>query len=86
MTTDLWLWPVLLGVLGLVFGSFIATVAIRWPKGRSALQGRSECDACGKGLGARELVPVASFVLQRGRCRGAARLSIRAIWLPNSPA
>lgn len=70
MTSNLWLWPVLLGVLGLAFGSFIATVAIRWPKGRSALRGRSECDACGKALGGTELVPVMSFVLQRGRCRG----------------
>ncbi|ATY34471.1 prepilin peptidase [Sphingomonas psychrotolerans] len=65
-----WLWPLLLGVLGLVFGSFIATVAIRWPDGRSPLRGRSQCDGCGKELTARELVPVISFVLQRGRCRG----------------
>ncbi|MDP5278107.1 prepilin peptidase [Sphingomonas sp. DG1-23] len=69
MAIDAWLWPVLLGALGLVFGSFIATVAIRWPEGRSALRGRSQCDGCGKGLAARELVPVISFVLQRGRCR-----------------
>ncbi|UZK67084.1 prepilin peptidase [Sphingomonas sp. M1-B02] len=69
-TTEAWLWPVLLGVLGLVFGSFIATVALRWPEGRSPLKGRSACDSCGKGLKAHELVPVASFVLQRGRCRG----------------
>ncbi|MBO9622746.1 MAG: prepilin peptidase [Sphingomonas sp.] len=74
MTTEAWLWPILLGVLGLVFGSFIATLAIRWPQERSALKGRSQCDGCGKGLGARELVPVLSYVLQRGRCRacGAA--------------
>ncbi len=67
-------WPLLLGVLGLVFGSFIATVAIRWPQGRSALSGRSMCDACGATLNARELVPVASYLVQRGRCRscGAA--------------
>ena len=70
MTIETWLWPVLLGVLGLVFGSFIATVAIRWPKGRSPLKGRSQCDGCGKDLAARELVPVVSFVLQRGRCQG----------------
>ena len=70
MTIEEWVWPALLGVLGLVFGSFIATVAIRWPEGRSALRGRSTCDACGKGLGAAELVPVLSHVLQRGRCRG----------------
>jgi leader peptidase (prepilin peptidase) / N-methyltransferase len=72
MPIDAWLWPVLLGVLGLVFGSFIATVALRWPAGRSALQGRSKCDSCNKELRAHELVPILSFVLQRGRCRGCA--------------
>lgn len=65
-----WAWPVLLGVLGLVFGSFIATVAVRWPAGRSALEGRSECDACGKALGAHELAPVLSYAVLRGRCAG----------------
>jgi leader peptidase (prepilin peptidase)/N-methyltransferase len=72
MTIDAWLWPVLLGVLGLVFGSFIATLAVRWPEARSAFRGRSECDHCGKALSPRELVPVASYVLQRGRCRGCS--------------
>jgi leader peptidase (prepilin peptidase)/N-methyltransferase len=70
MPIDIWLWPALLGALGLVFGSFIATVAIRWPAGRSPLRGRSQCDGCAKELGARELVPVLSYMLQRGRCRG----------------
>ncbi|MET0307732.1 MAG: prepilin peptidase [Sphingomonas sp.] len=70
MTIEVWGWPVLLGVLGLVFGSFIATLAIRWPEGRGISQGRSACDSCGKALRAHELVPVLSFVLQRGRCRG----------------
>ncbi|WP_164153873.1 prepilin peptidase, partial [Stenotrophomonas maltophilia] len=59
-----------LGVLGLVFGSFIATLAIRWPAGRAISRGRSECDSCGKGLRAGELVPVMSYLFQRGRCRG----------------
>ena len=62
------LWPVSLGVLGAVFGSFIAVVAIRWPAGERS-NGRSRCDACGAGLGAGELVPLLSFVVQRGRCR-----------------
>ena len=70
MTTEAWLWPVGLGLLGAVFGSFIATVAIRWPEERSAMRGRSHCDGCGKRLHAPELVPLASFVLQGGRCRG----------------
>lgn len=62
-------YPLLLGILGLVFGSFIATVALRWPQGRSALEGRSACDSCDKALRAHELVPLFSYVLQRGRCR-----------------
>ncbi len=63
------LWPILLGILGLVFGSFIATLALRWPQGRSAMRGRSACDGCDKALAAHELVPLFSWVIQRGRCR-----------------
>ncbi|WP_184084379.1 prepilin peptidase [Sphingomonas xinjiangensis] len=69
-----WLWPAGLGLLGLVFGSFIATLAIRWPEGRAISRGRSACDGCGTVLRPHELVPVASYLAQRGRCRacGAA--------------
>lgn len=63
------MWPAALGVLGLIFGSFIATLALRWPEGRNALRGRSECDSCRKPLRAHELVPLLSYALQRGRCR-----------------
>lgn len=54
---------------GLIVGSFLATILIRWPQGRGVGTGRSECDACGVPLRARELVPFLSFVGQRGRCR-----------------
>ncbi len=80
------LWPVLLGVLGAVFGSFIAVIAIRWPAGKRA-DGRSRCDACGVELRARELVPLLSFVRQRGRCRhcgariGRSHVFIEAVGL-----
>lgn len=56
------------GVLGAVAGSFLATLAIRWPDGRSVARGRSACDGCGRPLGPLELVPVLSFVARRGRC------------------
>lgn len=67
-------WPVLLGLLGAVIGSFVATLVIRWPQGRSILRGRSHCDGCDRVLGPRDLVPLLSAVLARGRCRacGAA--------------
>ncbi|MBB6427306.1 A24 family peptidase [Sphingopyxis sp. JAI128] len=60
-------------LVGLVLGSFIATLVLRWPAGRSVL-GRSHCDGCGRGLGGIELVPLLSAAILRGRCRtcGAA--------------
>lgn len=64
-----WLWPLALGVLGAIFGSFLATLVVRWPQGRSVAIGRSQCDACGVTLGPRDLVPLLSAALARGRCR-----------------
>ena len=63
--------PVLLGFLGLILGSFIATLVIRWPAGRS-VGGRSACDGCGRELAAAELIPLLSAVVLRGRCRTCA--------------
>lgn len=62
------------GIIGLLIGSFAATVVIRMPQDRSALAGRSACDGCGRTLKAWELLPLASFILARGKCRtcGAA--------------
>ena len=61
---------VLLGVsLGVVAGSFVATLVLRWPADRSVAAGRSSCDGCGTTLQAPELVPLLSFLAQRGRCR-----------------
>lgn len=62
-------WPLALGVLGAIFGSFVAALVMRWPRGESVLVGRSACDACGATLGIAELVPLFSFAIQRGRCR-----------------
>ena len=65
----LWLAAVLGGLLGLVIGSVLATVLVRWPKGEGALAGRSRCDACGAVLGPLDLVPILSWLIRRGRCR-----------------
>jgi leader peptidase (prepilin peptidase)/N-methyltransferase len=60
---------ILLGLLaGLVAGSFIGVLTLRWPAGQG-LGGRSACDACGATLGPLDLVPLLSFALLRGRCR-----------------
>ena len=55
-------------LIGLVVGSFIATLVLRWPAGRSVM-GRSQCDGCGRALGALDLFPLLSTLVSRGRCR-----------------
>jgi leader peptidase (prepilin peptidase) / N-methyltransferase len=67
-------WIAVGGLLGLLIGSYIATLTMRWPRGRSASGGRSACDGCGRTLAWHELTPLLSFALLRGRCRacGAA--------------
>ncbi|MDO6415527.1 A24 family peptidase [Sphingomonas sp. BIUV-7] len=70
MTTDTypWLVPVAALLMGMIAGSFLATLAIRWPAGRSIARGRSACDACNVPIPGWRLVPLVSFVAQRGRC------------------
>ena len=56
---------------GLVAGSFLSTLFLRWPDDRN-MGGRSACDACGRTLTWLELVPVLSYLRQRGRCAACA--------------
>ncbi|SEJ59901.1 leader peptidase (prepilin peptidase) / N-methyltransferase [Sphingobium sp. AP50] len=67
--------PALIGALaGAILGSFLATLILRWPQGRGVMRGRSACDGCGRTLTARDLIPMLSAMLSKGRCRtcGAA--------------
>nr|WP_218647496.1 A24 family peptidase [Sphingobium lactosutens] len=54
---------------GAILGSFLATLILRWPQGRSVMRGRSACDGCGRVLTPRDLVPMLSAMLSHGRCR-----------------
>ncbi len=54
-------------LLGFIFGSFLNVVSLRINTGRS-LNGRSMCFSCSKVLKWYELIPVFSWVIQRGRC------------------
>ena len=62
-------WAAIGAGLGLIAGSFLATLIVRWPNGRSVAVGRSACDQCGRALRWFELVPLLSFLASRGRCR-----------------
>lgn len=50
-------------------GSFLGVLALRLPEGRSVAWARSVCDSCGRMLAIGDLIPVASYVHLRGRCR-----------------
>lgn len=56
-------------VLGLSIGSFLNVVILRLNKKSGIIFGKSECPNCKHRLKWYDLVPVASFVLLRGRCR-----------------
>lgn len=55
-------------LIGVVIGSFLTVCIARLPEDRSVVP-RSHCPRCGHKLGPVELVPVLSWVVQRGRCR-----------------
>ena len=55
---------------GAIIGSFLNVVIYRYNTGTSLTCGRSMCFSCGKILSWYELIPVVSFVFQRGRCLG----------------
>lgn len=61
-----WLWPVLASPF---VGSFLGVLVTRLPEGRPVAGGRSACDQCGHKLGPLDLVPIASWLALRGRCR-----------------
>ena len=60
---------VVAAVFGAVMGSFLNCTAWRVAHGESFLKGRSHCTSCGHTLGGTELIPILSWVFQRGKCR-----------------
>ena len=58
-----------LGLLGLVFGSFLNVVIYRVPRGESIVVPRSRCPACGATLASFDNIPVVSYLVLQGRCR-----------------
>jgi len=62
---------------GLVVGSFLNVVILRGVRGEE-MTGRSRCEGCRKTLGAVELIPVLSYIIQKGQCRSClAPLSLQ---------
>jgi len=66
----------LFAAAGLLIGSFLTVVVHRVPRKMNVARGRSMCPDCGAVIRARDNVPVASWLVLRGRCRSCgARIS-----------
>lgn len=55
-------------LLGLIVGSFLNVVILRYNTGRT-IGGRSGCMVCKKQLTWKELIPIISWIIQKGRCK-----------------
>lgn len=56
-------------IFGLIVGSFLNAVIWRLGKKESVFRGRSICPQCKHVLSAKDLIPLVSFALLKGRCR-----------------
>src|SRR5690606_13178057 len=59
----------LLTILFLCWGSFLNVVGYRLIAGYSIIRPRSFCPHCSQQLAIRDLIPVVSWLMLRGRCR-----------------
>ncbi|HJP76243.1 MAG TPA: prepilin peptidase [Pseudonocardiaceae bacterium] len=58
----------LVGLFGLLIGSFLNVVIHRVPRGESLVRPPSRCPACGRDIRARHNIPVVGWLALRGRC------------------
>jgi leader peptidase (prepilin peptidase)/N-methyltransferase len=65
-------------VIGACVGSFLNVCIARWPERLSVIRPRSRCPKCGHQISAIENIPIVSWLVLRGRCRGCAeRISLQ---------
>ncbi|TMB94887.1 MAG: prepilin peptidase [Chloroflexi bacterium] len=59
-------------LVALLLGSFINLAADRLPRGESLVRPRSHCRSCGRLLTIVDLIPVAGYLIRKGRCATCA--------------
>jgi leader peptidase (prepilin peptidase)/N-methyltransferase len=61
--------PLVMGVIGAMFGSFLNVCILRWPNEESVIRPQSRCSGCGHAIAWYDNIPIMSWLLLRGRCR-----------------
>ena len=56
-------------IIGTIFGSFYNVVGYRLPKGESIVFPPSHCTNCNHRLTSIELIPILSYIFQKGKCK-----------------
>lgn len=59
---------ILIFIIGTIIGSFLLVVGTRLPIGEDIVFSRSKCDHCQKTLKWYNLIPIISFIVQKGKC------------------
>ncbi|HEV3033876.1 MAG TPA: prepilin peptidase [Solirubrobacteraceae bacterium] len=66
------------GVIGAIFGSFLNVVIHRVPRHESVVSPASHCPTCGTPVKPYDNIPILSWLMLRGHCRGCgAPISVR---------
>jgi prepilin signal peptidase PulO-like enzyme (type II secretory pathway) len=60
---------ILIFIFGITIGSFLNVVIYRLKSNKSIIKNRSHCVFCNKKLDWFELIPIISFIIQKGKCR-----------------
>ena len=62
------LYLIMFFIVGTIFGSFFNVLALRIPQNESIVSPPSHCEKCGHKLKWYELIPLISFIIQKGKC------------------
>jgi len=63
----------LAGLVGAVLGSFLNVCIVRLPLGQSLVRPRSRCPKCQRPIPWSENIPIISWLVLKGRCRGCGQ-------------
>lgn len=63
------LYLIIFFLLGSLMGSFLTVIGLRLPKKENFTTTHSHCDNCGHRLYLYEMIPIVSYIIQKGKCR-----------------